>query len=256
VDGNKVKHPPHPGKSTTGWTGVRRVLPLVAAGLALITFVVKDAVREDLRDVVDAVSRADDLSLVRMDLAQSQTLLSNLRLELNSMEVSQAKLGPPGFQRVDDRERAFHEQMEVRESLVDSSKRLISALPREVAEQFDPQIPPIRDRLTVGWSTWKTLHDRLTSSEHVGNQPSSPPTPAEAKGVIDADQALEQVFSLAFSETQTLMKSAIKSADEVKEAEQRAYNKWTYVSWVLFGLAWVLGVIGRFTGADAAAAGD
>jgi hypothetical protein len=126
------------------------------------------------------------------------------------------------------------------------------ALPKRVAVEFAPQVIPIRQRLITAWSDWKNLREQLSSSEHPTNQSNAQPSALEARGVIGADQKLEVIFAQTFGETQVLMTSAIGSADKVKEEKEKAYESWTYASWVLFGLAWTLGVVGRLGGVGSA----
>lgn len=238
-----------------GWIARhRQFLTFLGALVVFGTFIVKDALREQLKDSVDAVQNAENAFLMRMDLsrmANELVLLSNdltglrfgYQARLNATDKVKIRTASGGYaspappnmpdgrllETVGIMERSCGQ---LKESL-DGSARLLESTPKSIQSMLFPRIQQVDLRMR------NLMNDLADTRSHL-IQGSHPDTPWKFAGPLTQIE----------SEVHDIEKMTLDYARDAQQANEGRYKIYTWMSYFLYAFGWGLGLIGRLLGVE------
>jgi len=227
---------------------LKRLFPIVGAGIVLLTFVVKDAWRDHLKDVIDSIDQAEADYSVREDNLALSKLLNNIyqRVRYPSNQESDVDLIASG-----DSYQVYLVVLKVQEQTA-SSLQLVSTLVEHLPDEEGKQtlVKDLQRRSDA-------LRDHLTTIEDIISRWSvTHTTPSVPAPALPEFQTIRHDTSVLSSEVHTLERSVRKDAEEQKRSAEFRYELWTFVSYALYTLGWTLGLIGQIYGVKVGAQGE
>ena len=210
-----------------------RLLSAVGAGLVLLTFVVREAIREDLRDLISSIDSAQSTYLVRADSVDIVSRLVALDARIAQMASAKIALGPiSDLRRQEDADDWAYIRLN---STLNNLSDLVDRLPNG-----DRQ--PYKDRLGQLSAGVKTIDDKYPAFDNGISETN--PTEAQkreaAKLLFDVEQLLQKTYQGSFS----LEKDVLTRAQQERESKEHLYTWCTWISYVTYPLGWLIGFVG------------
>jgi len=233
----------------------RRALSLTGLLLVFVTFVVKDAVRERLKDSIDSIHAAESLYLIRTDTFTITALIQNVDKHIGSIT------GPadhPGSTEKRTARETLLEETKAREdlytaleSLLENTSRVVETLPRpklrrEQLLALKCELDQIRGLDNEAHQVTSDYYKNLNIDDVL-----QPDQPRKEQVVLakeaEADYALfSRTYALLLKANQA-MNDVIREARTSYQSEERLYTIFTYVGYALYALGWSLTAIGQLT---------
>jgi hypothetical protein len=228
-----------------------KIVSFIGAGVVLATFVVKDVMKENLKDVNDSLGSAqnfylsqtynifiqDDLSYIKQEVDLALSALQSS--EKNQFERRESVLRASA--------QAGNDHLNVVIEYVRNLASLIDKLQNETDKRDQVRILLVRcAQLSI---EIKSLQNRIPQIFSLINHNSEDP------------QALARLTEFTKDtepipgKTQSIMEEATKLTQSVvsdlaarKEETERNYERTTNLSYVLFALGWIIGLAGQLLG--------
>ena len=215
------------------------MLTFVGAVIVFFTFVVKDAFREQVKDLADVILSSENMFLLRTDMSRL-----SLSLESHRRLVEETK---PPTTRVqadnDERERMWiYASIDRDSEELDRSSALLDKLPMAIKRRSAIELAGVRQQLQ------QLKVDVVAKREWYG--------PSE--GGFHLYDPMMNLFG-----QQLRISSALDALQEhiladSKQAEQRYDQRYKFATWasyILYAVGWGLGLAGRLVGVEAIGGG-
>ena len=214
----------------------KRLITILGFLILFVTFVVKDAIKEQVKDEVASLESADSLFTSTVETAAVFSMVVRLKTDIS---ISMGR---------QDTVRSVIDQIEpycLEATLkVRSLRRLVETLPEDSG--LHNSLDDLVQRNGSLIERVNKIEDELKKPEHV-----------ERKLDDEPDNGLSQELrKLAFDvngllkEISNVKVAAVQKSAEIKQAEQQKLKYYTYLSYALYGLGWSLAFYGRLTGVE------
>jgi hypothetical protein len=217
-------------------------LSILGAGLVLLTFIYKDARRDDAKDIMSALESANTQFVIRSDLhdahAQTGLILSTLGEIQNGLD--------PEILSAKGRRLIFVARIvEVQGGTSDLRGRL--DIMRDLAEKMPDTKGYVAkvDKLIKDWEKLTAQFDSVSEEYDYDKLPTSK---GNAKATQDLDVADKALFALGHNIV-GLEQELLENAKVTAKYEEQQYRRFTFISNWTFGIGWFLGLIGKVAGA-------
>jgi hypothetical protein len=257
---------PAPGRLTVFFRRHGRIVTFAGATIVLATFIVKEGIREHLKNLTDTVDTAESVFLVRTDLEKLRAEVGRSRIASPAIpaDITPFQIAARD---VDD----CHRSLDVVRNELEIIAGLINKLP-------DQQTPiaitnngtliegfltlngqqPIPIWVTNTWyggiktpeGHWRVLEaqrKQLWKDEYAVRGLMRPDHSRD----LDAASASRRLESVSFelvSNTQDFGFVILREAMKIKRGKEHSYDFFTNLSYGLYGLGWTLGLVGRIFG--------
>jgi len=214
----------------------RRVLAVAGALIVFLTFIVKDAVREQVKDLVSGLQSAEDVFEIRAQHEVTVGLLNGIgqRVQLIWQSTPEGK----GFLKKNDRSGVVHDITENADIIeqeranLDNLQRFIARLPkREIALQAE--VAALHER----WNKHHAYYLQVISDMNQKKM--------TEEREFDAMAALgpeSEDINLAILD---LSEMAVAKSDSLRESAESRLKIYTLASYVLYTFGWSLAFFGR-----------
>jgi hypothetical protein len=221
-----------------------RLLIFVGALIVFVTFLVKEGLRERLKDLVDSIDTAQSVFVAERENQQmSQRLAEIYRISV----VSYDNMHNPAPQPGEAYPITIATIMSHYQGAYDAEQRLESEL--NAVDRLLEKMPTDQNRE-------KKLNDVQTqfkavqkNDEGFRNTP-SPHSTSELKENLNSAVSLEHQAWDTETAIQNLSLSILKDSGEVKKRDETYFKIATWGSYLLYCLGWGLGLIGKLFGFD------
>lgn len=214
----------------------RRLLTFAGALIVFVTFIVKDGLREQLKDLVSSIDSAESVFAIRNDTATTAMWLQRLQEQVDWIAE---KIKLKGTSYSGDMVERLHSSLEiineVHESLavsLDNISQLLEKVPGQ--QQSEKKHKELEERL-------KDLREQRDALLLIfGREPMS---------ILWKIAPLLNETQKASDDTRQLAKDVLAEATKKRKAREKIVNTTTWASYVLYTLGWGLGLAGRVYGA-------
>lgn len=234
----------------------KKLLPIIGAGIVLATFVVKEALREDLKDFVDAIDSAAGVFVIRGDFNSTAFQLRVIEQKIDRVEqvTTSTTKDPFTLLVVNQQMMIFRELHEGAESSLDNAFRLSQKFPNGRKITYQSEISKLRADLEEARKAFREEGVVVArASSRIG--PDLVPIGEDRISIANATTGLFNQTNSLLTSVQALSTKILREADEIEERKQKRYDFLTKGSYLLFGIGWLLGLIGKLLGVDAIDAG-
>lgn len=212
--------------------GHRRLILFLSASIALATFIVKDGIRQDLKDLVDSIDAAEQVFMIRSDDREVMVQLGHVEQFLTQKNARWEGL------------RSSQSYYRSLTAELDGSLALLAKVPH--GEEYDKKaIALITKR-----SEW--MSNPLRPLTPIPERPIPRDKSAEAAEKMIEKKLWADAYLLDY-EVGTFGASVIDMARTVKAQEEHRYRVSKCVSYILYALSWLLGLLGTMFGVQASA---
>jgi hypothetical protein len=202
---------------------------MVAAGVALATFIAKDAVREDLKDLVDGIDREEAVYFERSDFVSVSLSVAGIAQQL---EAQQTGGQFSAFVVQDTFARDWKRSLDGIRASVDAIRRLTTRLPKETQDKHGAEIQNVDSRIEAA-SVALDIFDQ-TNTQAKQNSRTLVPTITDSKTLATAAMQNDALIRNMLTETQKLSLLIFSDAEKIRREKQEAYDRFTKVSYVLY----------------------
>lgn len=221
----------------------RRAITIVGALIVFATFVIKDGVREYLRDLKNSLGEADNLYSLEQDVGAVQLQLVALQEEMNGTAVRQKTAEPGGAKNL-------HYAAEIRSTLAMMKER-DAALGDEfnrisrLVQRMPISKAVIKDSLQKTDEAITKFHEvAKRKEEEVGSSPQD----GEALTTAQVNLAF---LVLAEVPIVSMGSGVLELARSEEENLDAAYDRYTWAALALYALGWGLSFYGVLSGLPA-----
>jgi len=216
------------------------MLTFVGALIVFSTFIVKDALKEQLRDFGDSIDKAESLYLVRED---TMAILKELQpLQRQPYYNEEIQNPPQRLKRLGDFADLVKRDHELNHMAVLKSEDLLTRLPESVRRQDESDLNSINEKYASDHATLREWDERYFKSG------------LSSRRVTTAQEDLIVGLELIGGEfegiTSTFTAKVLAQARQVEASNERRYEIATWASWFLYVLGWGLGLAGRLVGVE------
>jgi hypothetical protein len=219
-----------------------RWLSVVGVGLALITFIVKDAKGDGLKDLMNSLNASRSQFLVRRNLYDMENGINYLtrnREPKDGHKVSDpAKLAPDEQATYESLDRYYEVTLKIY-SICDLLRDLAEKFPDAKSEVGKVEI--LVKRLDEIDARRSALKEEFFSPDRKGRLHSSDDALRHAAVVAtDLDSVAGDVYGTE--------RAVLDDAKAVLTKKRQEFERYTHISYVAFGLGWFLNLIGKIFG--------
>jgi len=220
----------------------RRLLPIIGAGIVLLTFVVKDTWKDKVRGIADTVEEAQRNHLIREDNENLMSVVGDIYQRVRY----------PGNQAQDVDLIASRDSYQVYLVVLKLQQQIQGRI-HLIVDLVDHLPGQETNKQTVeGYSTQLDgLQDQLLKIEDFMTDASSGVPGADRQIPKEAMPLLTQLrknTSLLWHAVQKLDASVLSEAKATKDRMDYWFGIWSVASLVLFAAGWTLGLIGQIYG--------
>jgi uncharacterized membrane-anchored protein YjiN (DUF445 family) len=232
------------------------VLTYAGAAIVFATFVVKDGIRDNVRDLVGDIKSAQDIHILRRD---SGVVIDLLRTVERNVELSQALSNHEQLKRSTVEQTGINlfngvvttdgNLLSTVEASLGNISRLIDRLPEDQhmikrRTEIDRDLKNVVVRSILIATNWNENMPMLTDDKRW------------------SDKTLELLHQVTNLETDTgrlliemnqFESDVVLQAQDILEKKERAYERYTWMSYILYTAGWVLSLFGRLTGVEVSA---
>jgi hypothetical protein len=208
--------------------GHRRLLLFVGASITLVTFVVKDEIRQDLKDLADSIDSAENVFMIRSDSRDIMEQIMWVQQLIKEQGPRRSVLPPIAYFR----------------SLsagLNSSVHLLAKVPH--GEELDERAAVILLKRN------KWMDQSLPPLSPIAERPIPRDSAADAAEESRALESWKEVFFLN-GEVQQFGVEVLELAHKVEAQQEHRYRVSKYVSYFLYPLGWLIGLLGTLVGVE------
>jgi predicted component of viral defense system (DUF524 family) len=209
-----------------------REIFIIGALVVFITFVVKDAVRENLKDLVDSINSAEDAYRNSTESARISKEVVDVELQVEEFKRASDPTGPVTLTAVV----AGKDVAATTESLLRNLENLNEHLPTR--KDLQPSLSEHKKNLA---SLVEQLQSIDSSLHGTGEAPT---TLIQLRSIESAIWREYWLYILPTGE------KLLAQAESIKERRERNYKICTIVSYVLYVLGWTLAFVGHLAGLE------
>ncbi len=230
---------------------IKRTLSIVGVGIVLATFVVKDAVREDLKDFVDDLDNASGVFAIRGDFNTIAFQLRVMEQKIDHVEQLTASPTKDPFTllAVNQQAMIIREWLDAAEITIDNVARLSERLSSDRIAFYAQSLMTLRGQLQDARVAFRAAGVAAARAASRGN-PDGTPALQDRDEILRANTEVQDRTTALVTATANLSKVIREEAENLKSQKEHHYKVLTIVSYVLFGLGWALALIGRLTDDD------
>jgi len=210
----------------------QKQLSAAGAGLVLLTFVVREAVREDLKDLIAAIDQGVSVQAAPRDNLQLELQIEDIRQTLNRLSSNG---GTEKTRRADLDDKNYMRLAGITANLRD----LVERLPK--SDQ-----PPFELRLQTIEKTRNALVEEYPTIDDEGSPADSPAIRAQKQAALQ--NKLGETLDEALNDAYPLQREVLERALDVKKSETTYYTWCTRISYVTYSLGWLIGFLGTIFG--------
>jgi len=221
-----------------------RLLIFVGALIVFVTFLVKEGLRERLKDLVDSIDTAQSVFVAERENQQmSQRLAEIYRISVVSYDNMHNPAPQPGeaypitIATIMSHYQGAYDAEQRLESELNAVDRLLEKLPTD--QNRDKKLNDLQTQFKAVQKT----------DEDFRNTP-SPRSTSELKENLNSAVSLEHQAWDTETAIQNLSLSILKDSAEVKKRDETYFKIATWGSYLLYCLGWGLGLIGKLFGLD------
>lgn len=217
-----------------------QLLTFIGALMVFFTFVVKEGLRDQVKDVADSIGTADQSYVVRTDINTIRDVLTETNDYLFAMAKGEVRKSKGGSETL--RVGILFDEAGVYRTALDNMARLLEKLPQNLQSQYSNEFNDLRKdeaayydliQSTVGeLPMWE--HDRTGDLRHAR---------------LDLDDLTTRSIDLHLR-INSLAAGLRTSADKFRTYVEQRYRLYSWVSYVLFGVGWGLALLGKLIGVD------
>src|SRR5229473_6195299 len=219
----------------------RHILPIVGAGIVLVTFVVKDELRDHLRDVVDAVKQAETIHFIRGDSEAILSMLGNIYQRVRYPNDQDRDIDLIAS---DNSYQAYLVVVRIQRQVANTVE-LISPLVESLSHQEvnKQHLSDLANRL-------ESVRDALTNIESSMNTGAFSKTEVHdiPPNLLPDFQRVKHDTSMLANEVRKLDESLLQEAKVARQNAEFWNRVWSFLSVALFAAGWGLGLIGQMFG--------
>ena len=226
------------------------VLPIIGLGIVLITFIVKDGIREDLKDFADAMDNATGVFAIQGD---SDNLASQLRvIEEQVGRVEQATRlatkDPFTILATNQLMMSFHRSLDRVERSIENMSRLSQRFPEQRQKGLDKELTGLRNQAA---DARRELREEAVIVARAAPQSAAfggAVAASDRQAILNANVSVGNNVGMLSLNTQKLSINMLKEAEAIQANKEKRYNECTVVSYVFYGIGWLLALIARLLG--------
>jgi hypothetical protein len=222
-----------------------RLLSAVGAGLVLLTFVVREAIREDLRDLISSIESAQSIYLVRADSLDVVSRLVALDSRIEEGTEAKIRLGSiTDLRRQQDADDWTYIRLNsTRANLAD----LIDRLPKQYRRQYTSRLGQLDASVKQIDDLYPAFNNGISSTN---------PTQAQEDQAVRLLRNVEQLLDETYQKSFQLEREVLRKAQQIRKAKETVYSWCTWVSYVTYPLGWLIGFLGALAGVKGLAGGS
>lgn len=216
----------------------RRFLTFLGALIVFTTFIVKEGLREQLKDLASSIDSAESVFVIRNDGNATVRWLQRLQEQIDWIAE---KIKLKGTTYSGDMIERAHSSSEiigqVHESLttsLDNISRLIEKIPHQEASKSE--VEKLQKEL-------QELRDHRTAFELAFNREPSMDLVWKLGALLVSTQKLSD-------EIRDLARDVLENAEKARVRRERVVSITTWASYALYTLGWGLGLLGRIYGVE------
>lgn len=221
----------------------RRMLTFIGALIVFSTFLTKEALREQLKDLIDSEKAAQQTSLSEVELSEANA--SYARIEQKIDAVRQLIIGNvapadvPGS--YDDVLALIHGRIERSEVFIRSMKRLQQELPKNAGLESGIEAAQVlTDNTKELYETCKKAGAYMYADPTVyGGHRLAP-----IKEAVTSSQKMKEFVA-------SVMGMMVEHSEQVRARHEHRLSIYSWMSYGLYTLGWGLGLVGRLVGVNA-----
>ena len=229
----------------------KRWFTFVGAFVVFATFVTKEVVRDNLKDVVSAFENAQTTFALRDQNARMTTMITEIRTRVVALNDKSLPKMPLGVWRVSQAYAGVEQTRETIQLLgqsLDIVTPLAQKLPKDEKRDVElvectKLIDQTRDDYLKAQTVLKDVLTRAQSSKRDLTKEDE----QRAESVAGAYIAVEQQAADRIS---ALESGVLSEAPKYREEQERRYAWWNKWSYYLYSLGWGLGLIGKIYGVE------
>jgi hypothetical protein len=239
----------------------KRWLSFIGALLVFATFVSKEVLRDNLKDLVGALENAQTLFELRGDNASLRTQIFDLRVRILDIYDKLVTSKPRSdFARDISQNLSsiyeVDEELRLVEPTLANTTELVSRLPpnAERTKALDRCRQELQQAHAASAEAQSTVQNLSASRKFL---PHPPPFTNDEQGQLAS--AVGKAANASRTAWQDVEESTLKIFEEArqyKEKKERQYNHWTWASYVLYTLGWTLGLVGSLYGISGEASSE
>ena len=220
-----------------------RVLIFVGALVVFVTFVVREGLRENLKDLVDSIDTAQGVFVVEQENQQMSERLAAIFNINEAMYSNINKLRTGGaLLAIDETAIGLHYQLtyDVLQRLDNeyaAAKRLLNKVPHD--KKYDIEVNELKWRSDDASDSFKSFRPAGTGSSQQQFM--------DSFGVI---QGIEHRALDVETDFQSLATTVLRESMDKKEKDDGYFRIATWASYGLYAVGWGLGLIGKLYGVD------
>jgi hypothetical protein len=236
-----------------------RLLTFVGALIVFTTFVVKEGLRERLKDFVDSVGAADSTFMIRGDTNISNSLLRSLEEDIGDVErnkaIRETGIVAPSSVHLYYSWRDLSMMGQSIKANLDNVARLMRKLPNQGANIA--QLETLKKALEDDGRSLDNLYKALPINPGYRLLfPEKDIIKRMSEQDLQAFDALRKHFHSLESDANRFATEVLNISEGLRDKNERSYGIYTWVSYGLYTLGWGLGLVGRLYSVEGLPAGE
>lgn len=225
-----------------------RTLSFFGALIVFSTFIVREGIREHLKNLSDSINFAENIFLIRMDTNEVPVFLAYEnsrigRLQDASMPQSKGMPGPALSDMRDDVDLMVANTARTNASR-DNIVRAVEIL------GTDDEVRSTMDQIKNEVATINSRSDYVHSAAVTANNSGTSDKERIKQIIGKANEVSGECTKLRHDTIDTLGRKIIDSAEARRQEYQHFYEQATWLSYCLYTLGWALALVGRLSGAE------
>lgn len=228
-----------------------KIMTLIGAGIVLATFVMKDIMNEKLKDINDSLGSAEAFYLTQTYSIFIQDDLVYIKQEV---DLALAALQSNGNNQIEGpeqslltKDQAGNDHLNVVIEYVRNLASLIGKLPQEADKAEQASLLLVRcTQLSI---ERESMHNRLPELLSAFNKnPKDPQAFAKLAEFAKEAEPIPGKIQSIMDDATKLTKSVVSDLAAKKKEGERNYERTSILSYVLFALGWIIGLVGQLLG--------
>jgi flagellin-like hook-associated protein FlgL len=228
-----------------------RIMTFVGAGIVLATFVVKDIMREKLKDINDSLGSAEAFYLTQTYNIFIQDdivyIKQEVDLALSALQINGKNQLEGSEQMLRTKAQAGNDHLNVVIEYVRTLAGLIEKLPQETSKSDEAN--RLLAQCTQLSTEMKSLQNRLpTLLSAINQNPKDPQAFAELAEFVKETEPIPVKTQSIMDEAKKLTQSVVSDLARKKKESERNYERTNILSYILFAMGWITGLAGQLLG--------
>jgi hypothetical protein len=232
-----------------------RVLPVIGATIVLATFIVKDAWRENLKDLVDSIENAQNVFLIRDDSKAVTFQLRVIEQKIDHIEQVSTLTTKDPFTAiaVNSQMMIFRELQDNIETDLDNTTRLMEKVPGQEANR--KTVEELKKRLVIARDSFR--QSGVTIARLIPTVTPDGVFPGQARqAIFDTSVDLSNKTNDLWTRTHNLSATVLNEAASELQVEEKHFRWVKIASYILYVLGWTLTLFGKVFGIEELAVAD